>query len=63
MASSSSSASGIFEKTPKTSAASGQEGDGQVSPAVPVGRVVASPKRLLGRGTRDTLLNGSDGIK
>lgn len=59
------SASGIFEKTPKTSAASteGADGDGTVTPAVPVGRIVASPKRMIGRGTRDTLLNGSDGIK
>lgn len=31
-------------------------------PAVPVGRLVASPRRQLGKGTRDTILNGADGI-
>jgi hypothetical protein len=53
-----SSLGGIFNKAPD-----GKKDDTPAVPAVPVGRLVASPRRQLGRGTRDTILTGSDGLK
>lgn len=45
--------SGLFNK-PKTNDAA--------VPQVPVGRLVSSPRRQIGKGRRDTILTGADGL-
>jgi hypothetical protein len=32
-------------------------------PQVPIERVVSSPRRTMGRGRRDTILTGADGLE
>ncbi len=55
---------GIFGKlSKKLGEAKGKADDtGGIIPAVPIGALVGSPMRMKGRGTRDTILNGSDGL-
>jgi hypothetical protein len=50
----------IFSKN-KSTAATDKDGKPDV-PQVPVERLVSSPRRQLGRGRRDTILTGADGI-
>jgi hypothetical protein len=50
----------LFKK-PATAAANGASGP--EVPQVPVGRVVSSPRRTVGKGRRDTILTGADGLQ
>lgn len=52
--------SSLFKKN-TSKAATPAEGSAEV-PQVPVERIVASPRRQLGRGRRDTILTGADGV-
>lgn len=49
---------GIFDKAKAKAAEDGAP----TVPSVPVGRLTASPRRQIGKGTRDTLLNGANGL-
>lgn len=50
----------IFKKDKTADAAAGAKAPDV--PQVPVERLVASPRRQVGRGRRDTILSGADGL-
>ncbi len=55
--------SGIFGKLlPKTEAPKKSSNTKDIIPSVPVGAVVGSPMRQIGKGVRDTILTGADGL-
>jgi hypothetical protein len=56
-----SSSTGIFGKLRKKVEPKKTD-EGPVIPAVPIGAITAGFSRLKGRGTRDTILNGADGV-
>lgn len=55
-------ASGLTNLFKKPSSAATNGNSGPEVAQVPVERIVSSPRRQLGRGRRDTVLTGSDGL-
>lgn len=51
----------IFSKNKSSAASTDKDGKPDV-PQVPVERLVSSPRRQIGRGRRDTILTGADGL-